>query len=145
MVPYTSGREESAIPRMARLQVAILDDEEPVRKALGRLLRAAGLDAESYATGQGFLDSLATRHPACLILDLHMPGIGGLQVLERLKSLAPRIPAIVITGHDEPDNEARCLSMGAFAYIRKPVDDTLLLQTIDEAVQKPPAAQSHPE
>lgn len=135
MVPYTSEREESAIPAMALLQVAILDDEEPVRKALGRLLRVSGLDAQPYATGQAFLDSLATAHPDCLILDLHMPGLSGLQMLQRLKSLVPRIPTIVITGHDEPENEARCLSMGAFAYIRKPVDDDLLLQTIDEAVQ----------
>jgi len=145
MVPYTSGHEGSAITVMPALKVAILDDEEPVRKALGRLLRVTGMDAQSYASGQGFLDSLATLHPACLILDLHMPGLSGLQVLEKLKSLAPSIPTIVITGHDEPDNEARCLSMGAFAYIRKPVDDDLLLRTIDEAVQQSNAAQSRHE
>lgn len=119
---------------MAALQVAILDDEEPVRKALGRLLRASGLDAQCFATGQSFLEALAVQSPACLILDLHMPGLSGLQVLERLRNRQPPLPTIVITGHDEPENESRCITMGAFAYIRKPVNDDLLLKTIEDAV-----------
>lgn len=121
---------------MAVLLVAVVDDEEPVRKALGRVLRASGLVAQCFPSGQVFLDSIVTTRPDCLVLDLHMPGLSGLQVLEQLRSCRPPLPAIVITGHDEPENQVRCLALGAFAYIRKPLDDELLLQTIERAVGK---------
>jgi len=121
---------------MTELLVAVVDDEEPIRKALGRLLRAAGLFVDCFASGQAFLDSIGTSRPDCLILDLHMPGLGGLQVLEQLKSCRPPLPTIVITGHDEPENQMRCLAGGAAACLRKPLDDELLLQTIDQAVRK---------
>jgi FixJ family two-component response regulator len=120
---------------MTAVLVAVVDDEEPIRKALGRLLRAAGLVAECFPSGQAFLDSIATSPPDCVILDLHMPGLGGLQVLERLRSFPTAFPTIVITGHDEPENQMRCLAGGAAAYLRKPLDDELLLQTIDHAVK----------
>ncbi len=121
---------------MAALLVAVVDDEEPIRKALGRLLRASGLVAECFPSGRAFLDAIVTSRPDCVILDLHMPGLGGLQVLEQLKSHPPSLPTIVITGHDEPENQARCLSGGAVAYLRKPLDDEMLLRTIDQAVRK---------
>lgn len=120
---------------MAELLIAVVDDEEAVRKALSRLLRASGLNAHCFPSGQAFLDSIATARPDCLILDLHMPGLNGLQVLEHLKSHRPALPTIVITGHDEAENQTRCLSGGAVAYMRKPLDDQLLLHTIDEAVR----------
>lgn len=120
---------------MAELLIAVVDDEESVRKALGRLLRASGLNAHCFHSGRAFLDSIVTARPDCLILDLHMPGLNGLQVLEHLKSRRPPLPTIVITGHDEPENQTRCLSGGAVAYMRKPLDDQLLLDTIDEAVK----------
>jgi FixJ family two-component response regulator len=119
---------------MAVLEVAIVDDEEPVRKALDRLLRASGMVAHSFPSGQTFLDSIVTTRPDCLILDLHMPGLTGLQVLEKLRSCRPPLPTIVISGHDEPENQVRCLAVGASAYLRKPIDDQMLLHTIDEAV-----------
>jgi len=120
---------------MTALLVAVVDDEEPIRKALGRLLRAAGLVAECFPAGQAFLDSMAASRPDCVILDLHMPGLGGLQVLEQLQARHPPLPTIIITGHDEPDNQMRCLAGGAAAYMREPLDDELLLQTIDHAVR----------
>jgi two-component system response regulator FixJ len=121
---------------MTELLVAVVDDEEPIRKALGRLLRASGLVVDCFASGQAFLDSISKSRPDCLILDLHMPGLGGLQVLEQLRSCRPPLPTIVITGHDEPENQLRCLAGGAAAYLRKPLDDELLLQTIDQAVTR---------
>jgi two-component system response regulator FixJ len=121
---------------MTELLVAVVDDEEPIRKALGRLLRASGLVVDCFASGQAFLDSISRSRPDCLILDLHMPGLGGLQVLEQLRSFRPPLPTIIITGHDEPENQGRCLAGGAAAYLRKPLDDELLLQTIDQAVTK---------
>ena len=114
--------------------VAVVDDEESVRKALKRLLRAAGLEAESYATGQEFLAQAATREPDCVVLDLHMPGMSGLQVLRKLKADGKRLSIVVITAHDEPETREQCLAAGACAYLRKPLEDRLLLNAISAAV-----------
>jgi FixJ family two-component response regulator len=118
----------------SRVRVAVVDDDEPVRKALKRLLRAANLDAETFASGQEFLDSLASTWPDCIILDLHMPGMNGLDVQQRLAQGGQAIPIVVITGHDQPQTRAQCLSGGAVAYLRKPLDERALLDAIERAV-----------
>jgi len=114
--------------------VAIVDDEEPVRKALRRLLRASGLQAESYASGQEFLAASAQRQPDCVVLDLHMTGMSGLQLLRRLQALPQRPPVVIITAHDEPEAREQCLAAGATAYLRKPLDERLLLNAISAAL-----------
>ena len=114
--------------------VAIVDDEEPVRKALRRLLRASGLQAEGFASGQEFLDAAAQRQPDCVVLDLHMPGMSGLQALRKLQACAPALPVVVITAHDEPETRAQCMASGAAAYLRKPLDERLLLNAISAAL-----------
>jgi FixJ family two-component response regulator len=114
--------------------VAIVDDEEPIRKALRRLLRASGLEAEGYASGQAFLDASAEQCPDCVVLDLHMPGMTGLQLLRKLQSVRPKIPIVIITAHDEPETREQCLAAGACAYLRKPLEDRLLLNAISAAV-----------
>jgi len=118
--------------------VAIVDDEEPVRKALKRLLRASGLDAETYASGKDFLEASALRWPDCLILDLHMPGMSGLQVLRELRAANAALPTVVITAYDEPATRAECLAAGASAYLRKPLDERLLLNAISATVKRMP-------
>jgi FixJ family two-component response regulator len=115
--------------------VAIVDDEEGIRKALGRLLRAAGLEAHGYANGQEFLTAAAERRPDCVVLDLHMPGMSGLQVLRKLKATGLLLPIVVITAHDEPETREQCLSTGARAYLRKPLEDRLLLNAISAAMR----------
>jgi FixJ family two-component response regulator len=114
--------------------VAIVDDEEPIRKALRRLLRASGLEAEGYASGQAFLDATTEQRPDCVVLDLHMPGMTGLQLLRKLQSVRPKIPIVIITAHDEPETREQCLAAGACAYLRKPLEDRLLLNAISAAV-----------
>ena len=118
--------------------VAIVDDEEPVRKALKRLLRASGLEAETYASGKDFLAANALRAPDCVILDLHMPGMSGLQVLQELKAARSALPAVVITAYDEPATREQCLAAGAAAYLRKPLDERLLLNAISANVKRVP-------
>jgi FixJ family two-component response regulator len=118
----------------ARTCVAIVDDDESVRKALRRLLRARHFDAEVYASGEEFLESLEENQPDCLVLDLHMPGMTGLDVQRHLTKSDIRVPVVVITGHDQPGGRSRCLSAGAFAYLCKPLDDEALLQAILKAV-----------
>ncbi|MEW6037638.1 MAG: response regulator [Pseudomonadota bacterium] len=109
--------------------IAIVDDEEAVCKALRRLMRSAGYVVETYNSGADFLESLDSDLPLCVILDLHMPGTTGFDVLDRLASEGMRIPAIVVTGHDSEDAQSRVLATGA-AYLRKPVDDRSLLDAI---------------
>jgi len=116
--------------------VAIVDDEEPVRKALKRLLRASGLEADTYASGQDFLQASLVRMPDCVVLDLHMPGMSGLQVLQELRSAKKSLPAVVITAYDEPATREQCLAAGAAAYLRKPLDERLLLNAISANVKR---------
>jgi FixJ family two-component response regulator len=114
----------------ARPVVAIVDDEESIRKSLRRLLMAADLDAVVYASGQEFLDALSGRHPDCLILDLQMPGLTGLEIQRALTAAGVQFATIIITAHDEPEARARCLGAGASAYLCKPLHDELLLDAI---------------
>jgi FixJ family two-component response regulator len=125
------------------LLVAIVDDEEPIRKALRRLLESAGVDVETFASGQEFLDSLTTRRPDCLILDLHMPGVGGLSVLQHMQSSGLQLPTVVITAYEVPDVRSACFSAGASVYLRKPLDHLVLLAAISEAIAEEPEGDDH--
>lgn len=116
--------------------IAVVDDEEPVRKALTRLLRAAGFEAECYASGQAFLDGAAAQPPNCVLLDLHMPGLAGQLLLARIGKMAGRPPVVVITAHDTPETRDQCLAAGAAAYLRKPLDDRLLLNAVSAALSR---------
>ena len=113
--------------------VAIVDDEEPVRKALKRLLVASGFEVESYASGKEFL---ATKHPSpdCVVLDLHMPGMSGLQVLEEMRAAHRQLPTVVITAYDTAEARAQCLAAGASAYLRKPLEERVLLNSISASM-----------
>ena len=110
--------------------IAVVDDEESIRKSLRRLLMAADLDALVYASGQEFLDALRERQPDCLVLDLQMPGLTGLEVQRALTAAGVRFPTIIITAHDEPEARARCISAGVAAYLCKPLHDEMLLDAI---------------
>jgi FixJ family two-component response regulator len=110
-----------------------VDDEESVRRALERLIRASGLDVTTFSTGTEFLESLKTAEPDCVVLDLHMPFVNGFEVQSRLAAAGSRVKVIVITGHDTEEYRERALKGGAAAYLRKPVDDELLLAAIQAA------------
>lgn len=117
-----------------RLQIAVVDDEEPVRKALERLLRSAGMGVATFPSGKEFIDALPSHQTDCLVLDLHMPGINGFEVLAYLAQSSQRLPVIVITGHDTPETRARVQGRNIAAYLLKPVDDCMLLDAIAAAV-----------
>lgn len=120
--------------------VAVVDDEESVRKALSRLFAASDVDCTVFASGREFLDSLRERLPSCVILDLHMPGLTGLDVQKELARSKSKVPAIIVTGHDEAGKRAECLAEGAADYLRKPLEATTLLAAIDRAVASSSAA-----
>ena len=117
------------------LSIAIVDDEESVCRALQRLLRAAGYGVETFTNGAVFLDTVAARRPDCLVLDLHMPRTSGFDVLGRLRDAGERVPVVVITGHDTPQNRERVMEAGAAAYLRKPADEQTLLDAVSAAIE----------
>jgi FixJ family two-component response regulator len=123
-----------------RALVAVVDDEESIRKSLRRLLMAADLDALVYASGQEFLDAIRERQPDCLVLDLQMPGLTGLEVQRALTAAGVRFPTIIITAHDEPEARARCISAGVAAYLCKPLHDEMLLDAITNVMGRVAAA-----
>ena len=114
--------------------VAVLDDEPEMRKALRRLLTGRGFRVEEYAHGNDLLAALDSQPPDCLLLDLHMPEVSGFDVLENFQSRHIRTPVIVITAHDEPGTETRVRSLGACAYLKKPVDRDALLSAISAVI-----------
>ena len=115
--------------------IAVVDDEESVRKALQRLIRSAGFDVETFRSGAEFLTSMQHNQPACLVLDLHMPGVNGFDVQDELNQARAKLPVVVITGHDTPTNRTRVMSQGAVAYLCKPVDESMLIRAINEALE----------
>ena len=116
--------------------IAIVDDEESVRRALGRLIRSAQFEAETFPSGDEFLETVSEHRPDCVVLDLHMPKVDGFQVQAWLARANIRIPIIVITGHDTPESQARVMEAGAVAYLQKPVDAEALLGAIAAATEK---------
>ena len=114
--------------------MALVDDEAPVRRALGRLLRATGHEVLSFASAQEFLDSLDLRRPHCVLLDIQMPGLNGLQVRDRLKEVQPTLPVVFITGSDDPELARRALSGGAIGLLHKPFSRQMLLDAVASAL-----------
>jgi len=115
--------------------IAVVDDEESVRRALGRLIRSAGFDVETFSSGTDFLVSLQRRRPHCVVLDMRMPHVSGFDVQEEMNGTAAGIPVVVITGDYSVEGRARALNLGAVAYLRKPVDDAMLLSAIRAALR----------
>lgn len=119
--------------------VAIVDDEAAIRRALLRLLRSAGVTAQEYASGAALLaelergDAAARGTPYCVVLDLHMPGMSGFELQERLAALLPHTGIIAVTGHHSPETQARVLKANPVAYMLKPMNDQLLLDALDAA------------
>ena len=114
--------------------IAIVDDDESVCRAIRRLVRSLGMQADTFTSGQEFvemLDGVPWVHVDCVVLDIQMPGMTGLEVQERLARSGHLLPVIFITAHDEVGMRERALAAGAVAFIRKPFNDELLIKTLD--------------
>ncbi len=123
-------------------RVAIVDDEEPVRTALRHLFISTGFAVTAFASGAEFLASIQRENtPDCVVLDLHMAGLNGLDVLERLVTAGNHTPVIIITGKDEMGVSDQLIAAGATAYLTKPLNDRLLLDTVAGAIRKRDAGQ----
>jgi len=114
--------------------VAIVDDDDPLRRALVRLIGAYSYQVRAYRSGREFLDSLRGGMPACLILDLQMLEMTGLELAQHLKDIGLRIPTIFLTARDEPSVRSSCAMMGGIAFLVKPVMQDLLLESINVAI-----------
>jgi FixJ family two-component response regulator len=114
--------------------ISIVDDDLSVRRALRRLVRSAGYTAETFASAHEFLDSVPSRRVACLVLDIHLNGMSGFELQERMAVDRAAIPIIFITAHDDAATRERARRTGVSAYLRKPFDEQVLLAAIGRAV-----------
>ena len=113
--------------------VAIVDDDPSVRRALARLLRSVGVEAVAHGSGPDFLGSRALHDVDCLVLDVHMPGMSGIEVLDEVQVAASKLPVVLMPGRYEADFAQRALAAGASAFLRKPFSDEELFDAITEA------------
>jgi FixJ family two-component response regulator len=113
--------------------VCIVDDDPSVRRALGRLIRSFGLEAELLASGRECLDEPYIDRAACLILDVSMPGIDGFELNALLQASGRGVPTVFISAHDDEGYRERANSAGAIAYLDKPCDEVLLCDALHKA------------
>ena len=112
----------------------IVDDDASVRRALRRLLDSIGIRSEGYDSAQAYLDSVDLELADCLLLDLHLPEMSGIELLEHLTEVAPNIPVVCMTGRHQPDLERRVSAAGGRPYLRKPFDQAELFDALSTVV-----------
>ena len=123
------------MPTMASDQVVcVIDDDDAVRKSLSFLLGTANLSVRAFTSAQDFLEGLATVGPGCLITDVRMPGMTGIELLAQLRPRNGAMPVIVITGHGDVPLAVEAMKLGAFDFIEKPFDDERLLTAVTAAL-----------
>lgn len=123
--------------------VHVVDDEADVRNAVAMLLRSVGLPCALYASAQQFLAEYKPGAPGCLLLDVRLPGLSGLDLQERLAKQEFALPIIVMTGHGDIQMAVRAMRVGALDFIEKPFHDQTLLDRVHEAIDRSQHLQSH--
>jgi two-component system response regulator FixJ len=116
--------------------VHIIDDDDTVRESLAFLLRSAKIEVRTYESAVAFLKVLPTIGSGCIITDVRMPEVTGLELLQRLRDMASGLPVIVITGHGDVPLAVEAMKSGAFDFIEKPFDDELLLSSVRSALDR---------
>jgi two-component system response regulator FixJ len=112
-------------------RVHVVDDEEPIRRSLDFLLRTAGFQVEKWEDGTAFLKGADRAEPACVLLDVRMPGMDGLQVQAEMASHGFNMPVVVLTGHGDIGTAVRAMRAGAVDFLEKPFDRARLLQALE--------------
>ena len=121
--------------------VFVVDDDASVREALGRLIRSAGLRVEAFESAEAFLNRPRADGPACLVLDVQLPDLSGLDLQRRMADANNEIPIIFITGHGDIPTTVRAMKAGAVEFLTKPLVDGDVLESIREAVARDRAAR----
>jgi two-component system response regulator FixJ len=143
-----TGREDRATKERPRRTVHVIDDDEAVRRAVAMLLRAAGMDAETYPSGAAFLDAVPAAGGAvagCVLTDVRMPGLDGFELLRRLKQLGIRSPVVIMTAHGDVATAVQAMKAGAADFVEKPFVDEALLDAIEGACGRDGAADATSE
>jgi FixJ family two-component response regulator len=121
---------------MTTAVVYVVDDDPSVCRALSRLIRSVGLDVETFQSAEAFLDQAPPNRPACLVLDIRMPGPSGLDLQSALAQAHRNIPIIFITGHGDVTTSVRAMKRGAVDFLQKPFNDQELLDCVHTAILK---------
>jgi len=116
--------------------VAIVDDDQSVQRSLQDLIESDGLSALCFGSAEQFLDSEARSKAACLIADIRMPGMSGLELQAKLKAERCRIPVIFITAHGDAEMRIHAMRQGAVEFLSKPFDDAVLLEIVHAALEE---------
>ena len=122
--------------REPKAVIAIVDDDPSVQRGLQRLIRSAGWKAETFASAQEFLARSQAESPNCVLLDLQLPGLSGLDLQKRMVEVGLEIPIVFLTGHGDIPASVQAMKAGAVQFLTKPVDEQELLQAIEEAVER---------
>lgn len=129
----------------AKFLISIVDDDESVREALASLMTSLGFEVKKFASAADFLASPNIVHTSCMIADVHMPDMTGIELHRRLAELGYGIPTILITAYPDEGDRARAFADGVVCYLNKPSDDEVLLGCVQSALQgKPPGGHSRP-
>jgi FixJ family two-component response regulator len=123
--------------------VWVVDDDASVREALRSLIRSAGLRVETLASAQEFLACPRVEAPSCLVLDVRMPRLSGLDLQKRMAEISLQIPIVFITGHGDVPTSVRAMKAGAVEFLTKPFDDQDLLEAIQQAIKRDREARHH--
>ena len=123
-----ASRESDAI-------IAVVDDDASVREGLQSLIRSAGWRVETFVSAQEFLARLGAEAPSCVILDLQLPGLSGLDLQNRMAKGGLEIPIVFLTGHGDIPASVQAMKAGAVEFLTKPLDEQKLLQAIQEAIE----------
>ncbi len=116
--------------------IAVVDDDLSAREGLSSLIRSAGLQVETFASAQEFLACPGAEAPGCLVLDLELPGLSGLDLQKRMAEIGLEIPIVFLTGHGNIPASVQAMKAGAVEFLTKPVDEQVLLHAIQEAVER---------
>ena len=122
------------MPETAKQQVFLIDDDEAVRDAMGMLLESSGISYSSFDSASDFLDNYNDDLRGCLVLDIRMPGINGLELQSILNNRNSTLPIIFITGHGDVPMAVEAMRLGALDFMRKPINELNLLERIDQAL-----------
>jgi len=121
---------------MTNHNVYVVDDDQAVRDSLRWLIESVGLHVKTFSNGQELLENFNESEISCLVLDVRMPGISGLDLQQRLKNMNAKIPVIIVTGHADVPMAIQAMKAGAFDFIEKPYSDQLLLERIQCAIEQ---------
>ena len=114
--------------------VCIVDDDASLRRSLRNLLMSVGFQVEAFQSAEAFLASVHRQHTGCMVLDLRMEGMSGLELLRHLSATGSRIPVIILTAHGDEDTRQRTLQAGAVAFLKKPFKSEALVDAVRSAL-----------